>query len=505
MILVVDAVDFERQPRLRHGMALSAPLDPERDCPLQHGIVHGYRDRSGIVLVDKPADSLLTEQLPALLGRHLFEQSLSHKHDSDPAGALVDRAECHRVEQAMPQRRVPRWSELSPLLKPRPSHWSLTDTRLAAVASIPDLRRMARRRAPKAVFDYTDGGAGGEVTLRRMREAFARVEFVPSVLRDVSAVDPTTPILGERAALPFVFAPTGFTRMMHTDGEAAVGRVAGRMGIPYALSTMGTTSIERLARDAPSTRLWFQLYLWRDREAGKDFVERAQAAGYEALMLTVDTPVPGLRLRDVRNGMTIPPRLSLRTFLNGATRPGWWFDLLTTEPLQFANLSRFEGTVADLLNKMFDPGATMADVEWLRQAWPGPLIVKGIQRPADAKAVVSAGADAVVISNHGGRQLDRAPLPLDLLRPVLDEVGDRAEVYIDGGITSGADVVAALALGARACLVGRAYLYGLMAGGERGVQKAVDILAAEVRNTMALLGARSVAELTPDMVRTRSR
>lgn len=403
----------------------------------------------------------------------------------------------------MTTRRIPKLSELAPLLRPRRPALDPTSRRLASAASIADLRRAARRRAPRAVFDYTDGAAGDERTLGRMRDAYSRVEFRPSVLKDVSAVDPAVTILGRHSALPLVFAPTGFTRMMHTEGEPAVGRVAARVGIPYALSTMGTTSIERLAVEAPDARLWFQLYLWRDRGAGRDFVARAAEAGYEALVLTVDTPVAGPRLRDVRNGLTIPPSLTLKTFLDGATRPAWWFDLFSTEPLEFASLSRFEGTVAELIAKMFDPAATIADVEWLRGAWKGPLVVKGIQSGEDAKAVVDAGADAVIVSNHGGRQLDRSPVPLEELPRVLDAVGDRAEVYVDGGIMSGGDVVAAVASGARAALVGRAYLYGLMAGGERGVQKAADILSAEIRSTMALLGVTSCADLGPRHVRLR--
>jgi L-lactate dehydrogenase (cytochrome) len=330
------------------------------------------------------------------------------------------------------------------------------------------------------------------------------VEFRPRVLQDVSGVDPSALLLGRRSALPLVFAPTGFTRMMHTEGELAVGRVARQAGIPYALSTMGTTSIERLAAEARGARLWFQLYLWRDRAASRDFVARARDAGYEALVLTVDTPVPGPRLRDVRNGLTIPPALSLRTFAEGSLHPAWWFDLLTTEPLEFASLNRFEGTVAQLVSRMFDPSATLADVAWLREEWEGPLVVKGVQTASDARAVVDVGADAVVVSNHGGRQLDRAPTPLEELPAVVDAVGADAEVYVDGGILSGADVVAAVALGARACLVGRAYLYGLMAAGERGVQRAADILAAEAATTMALLGVTSVADLRRDHVSLRS-
>jgi len=389
------------------------------------------------------------------------------------------------------------------MLRPRRLPLSPTERRLATVASIPDLRLLARRRAPRAVFDYTDGAAGEEIGLRRSRQAYARVEFQPTVLQDVSSVDTSTTILGRPAALPLVFAPTGFTRMMHTDGEPAVARVASCIGIPYALSTMGTTSIERLAAAVPDGRRWFQLYLWRDREASRDFVVRAKRAGYEALVLTVDTPVAGARLRDVRNGLTIPPSLSLRTLAEGALHPAWWFDLLTTEPLEFASLNRFEGTVAELVGRMFDPAATMGDLAWLRSVWDGPLIVKGIQTVADARAVVDAGADAVIVSNHGGRQLDRSPTPLEMLPAVVDAVGDRAEVYVDGGILSGSDVVAAVAFGARAALVGRAYLYGLMAGGERGVQRAAEILRAEVAGTLALLGVTRAADLRREHVRLR--
>ncbi len=403
----------------------------------------------------------------------------------------------------MTTRRRPRWSELQEVLRPARVPLHATDRRLARAASIADLRRLARRRSPRAVFDYTDGAAGEELSLSRCREAYSRVEFSPRVLRDVSAVDTSTTILGKPSAAAWAFAPTGFTRMMHTEGESAVGRVAARMGIPYALSTMGTTSIEQLAAAAPDARRWFQLYLWRDREASRDFVVRAQAAGYEALVLTVDTPVAGPRLRGVRNGLTIPPTLSLRTLAEGSLHPAWWWDLFTTEPLEFASLHRFEGTVAELVGTVFDPAASMADLTWLREAWDGPLVVKGIQTVADARAVVDAGADALVVSNHGGRQLDRAPVPLEVLPSVVDAVGDRAEVYVDGGILSGSDIVAAVALGARAALVGRAYLYGLMAGGERGVQRAAEILQQEVTSTLALLGVSRVSDLGRDHVRLR--
>jgi L-lactate dehydrogenase (cytochrome) len=403
----------------------------------------------------------------------------------------------------MTQRRVPRWSELRPLLQGPPRTPGATARRLARAASIEDLRDQARRRVPRAVFDYTDGGAGREVSLRRSREAFERVEFAPTTLRDVSSVDLSTTVLGKPAAMPVVLAPTGFTRMMHHEGETAVARAAARAGLPYALSTMGTTSVEALAERVPGGRRWFQLYLWRDRPASAELVRRAARAGYEALVLTVDTPVGGLRLRDVRNGMTIPPRLTARTVLDGARHPSWWVDLLTTEPLEFASLRFFAGTVTELVGTVFDPAATLADLRWLREQWVGPLVVKGIVTVEDALAAVDAGADALVVSNHGGRQLDRAATPLEVLPDVVAAVGGRAEIYVDGGVLSGGDVAAAVGLGARAVLVGRAYLYGLMAGGEAGVDRALAILRRELLTTMQLLGVTSVGELTKDRVRLR--
>ena len=306
------------------------------------------------------------------------------------------------------QRRLPRWSELRPLLRPRPLQLDPTQRRLSRALTIADLRTAAKRRTPRAVFDYTDGAAETETSLRRAREAFARVEFRPRVLRDVTEVDTTVIVLGRPSTLPLALAPTGFTRMMHHQGERAVVRVAEQAGIPYALSTLGTTSIEDVAAAAPAARKWFQLYVWHDRGAGKELVERAQAAGYEALILTVDVPVAGARLRDVRNGLTIPPSLTLRTVLDAAAHPWWWFNLLTTEPLVFASLTSWEGTVAELINSMFDPSLTVRDLSWLRESWSGPLVVKGIQHVDDARMVVDAGADAVVVSNHGGRQLDQS-------------------------------------------------------------------------------------------------
>lgn len=397
-------------------------------------------------------------------------------------------------------RRLPRWNELRPLLRPRPFVWDSTDRRLARAESVAALREVARGRVPRAVFDYTDGGAGTEAALASARDSLARVEFRPRVLRDVSMAEPTTKVLGEPSGLPIGLAPTGFTRMMHHEGEVAVARAAQRHQVPYALSTMGTTSIEDLVAAAPEARTWFQLYLWRDRAASRELLRRAELSGFEALVLTVDTPVAGPRLRDVRNGLTIPPSLTARTVADAARKPRWWFDLLTTPPLQFASLQSWSGTVAELANSMFDPAATIDDVRWLRDQWPGKFVVKGVQRPDDARAVVEAGADAVVISNHGGRQLDRAAAPLHVLPYIAEAVSGRAEVMVDGGIMSGSDAVAALCMGADFVLVGRAYLYGLMAGGERGVNRVLELLKQEVVTTMQLLGVTGVSELGPDLL-----
>jgi L-lactate dehydrogenase (cytochrome) len=400
-------------------------------------------------------------------------------------------------------RQIPRWSQLRPLLRTERLPVDPTERRLARAHTIADLRAIAARRLPRAVFDYADGAAEQEISLRRARRSFARVQFHPAMLRDVGTTDTGTTVLGHRWPLPFGLAPTGFTRLMHHEGERAAARAAQRAGLAFALSTMGTTSIEQVVVEAPDARKWFQLYVWRDRDAAKDLVERARAAGYEALMLTVDTPVAGARMRDVRNGLTIPPALTPATVLDAARRPGWWFNLLSTEPLTFANMSGWHGTVAELVNEMFDPSVTFADMEWLRAAWPGPLLIKGIHTVADARAAVDHGADGIVVSTHGGRQLDRAVAPLEVLPAIADAVGDRTEILLDTGIMHGGDVVAALALGARGCLVGRAFLYGLMAGGERGVQRAIDILAAEITRTLQLLGVASVGELNRSHVSLR--
>jgi L-lactate dehydrogenase (cytochrome) len=369
--------------------------------------------------------------------------------------------------------------------------------------TIKDLRAIAARRVPRAVFDYVDGGAGDELSMARARSAFSRVEFHPKVLRDVSEISLSTTILGEDASLPLVLAPTGFTRMMHHSGERAVAAAAARAGVPYSLSTMGTTSPQDLMSVDPPGVRWFQLYLWRDRGRAESLIDGVAGAGFRTLVLTVDVPVAGDRRRDVRNGLEIPPALRLATIVEGALHPRWWFDFLTTEPIHFAVHTDPGETLQDLIGRAFNPAVTMHDLAWLRDRWTGSLVVKGVMRVEDAREIVSLGVEGIVVSNHGGRQLDRSVTPLEALPSVVDAVGERVEVFVDGGVRSGADVIAAVGLGARAALAGRAYLYGLMAGGERGVERALSILRADAARTMQLLGARSLAELDASTVTLR--
>lgn len=398
------------------------------------------------------------------------------------------------------KRQFPRPRDLRPLLKFKRPTFSARQRRLTSALTVEDLRVIAKRRTPKAAFDYTDGAADGEVSLARAREAFADVQFNPAILRDVSAVDTSRVVLGEKVALPFGIAPTGFTRMMQAEGEVAGATAAAAAGIPFSLSTMGTTSIEDVAAAAPGGRHWFQLYMWKDRDRSMALVDRAAKAGYDTLLVTVDVPVAGARLRDVRNGMTIPPTLTPRTVLNAIPRPAWWWNFLTTEPLAFASLDAWSGTVADLLDTMFDPTVTYEDLAWIKEQWPGKVVVKGVQTVDDARRLADAGVDAVLLSNHGGRQLDRAPVPFHLLPEVVKAVGDRTEVHLDTGIMSGQDIVAALAHGAHFTLVGRAYLYGLMAGGRPGVDRMIEILSGQITRTMRLLGVSSLDELEPGHV-----
>ena len=398
------------------------------------------------------------------------------------------------------KRQLPKRHDLAPLMKFKKPELSPKTRRLEKALTIDDLRTIAKRRTPKPAFDYTDGAADGEVSLSRARQAFADIEFHPSILRDVSSVDTSREVLGKRVALPFGIAPTGFTRMMQAEGEIAGATAATAAGIPFSLSTMGTTSIEDVAAADPGGRHWFQLYMWKDRERSMKLVERAAAAGYDTLLVTVDVPVAGARLRDVRNGMTIPPTLTPRTVLNAIPRPAWWINFLTTEPLAFASLDAWSGTVAELLDTMFDATVTYDDLAWIREQWPGKVVVKGVQTLADATRLADVGVDAVLLSNHGGRQLDRAPIPFHLLPQVVKEIGHDVEVHLDTGIMSGQDIVAAIAHGAHFTLIGRAYLYGLMAGGRDGVDRTIQILQGQIERTMRLLGVTSLDELEPSHV-----
>lgn len=400
----------------------------------------------------------------------------------------------------MTRRRFPRPKDLAPLLKFKKWEPDATKRRLDKALTIWDLRDIAKRRTPKAPFDYTDGSAEAELSLSRARQAFEDIQFHPAILRDVSQVDLSREVLGQASSLPVGIAPTGFTRMMHSEGEIAGVRAAQKWGIPFSLSTMGTRSMEEVDEASPAARKWFQLYMWKDRDRSMELVDRAWKAGFDTLQVTVDVPVAGARLRDKRNGFSIPPALTLGTIVNAIPRPWWWFDFLTTDPLEFASLSEWQGTVAELLDFMFDPTVTYDDLKWVKSQWPGKLVVKGVQTVDDAKKLAKLGVDGIILSNHGGRQLDRAPIPFHLLPTVVKEVGKDTEVHLDTGIMSGADIVAAVALGARFTLVGRAYLYGLMAGGEAGVNRTFEILSEQMARTMRLLGVTHLGELEPGHV-----
>jgi len=402
------------------------------------------------------------------------------------------------------KRRFPNPKDLAELMvfkKPQVGR----EARLKQAHTIYELRDIAKKRTPTAPFDYTDGSADQEISLARARQAFEDIEWNPSILRNVKDADTSIEVLGQRSALPFGIAPTGFTRMMHSEGEQAGSQAAEAAGIPYTLSTMGTRSIEEVAEFAPNGRNMFQLYMWKDRDRSMELVDRAWKAGFETLQLTVDVPVAGARLRDKRNGMTIPPQLTLGTVIDALPRPEWWINFLTTDPLKFASLGRWDGTVAEMLDSMFDPTVDFNDLQWIREQWKGKLVVKGIQNVEDAKRAVSSGADAVLLSNHGGRQLDRAPIPFHLLPETVKQVGKDAEVWVDTGIMHGQDIVACIAKGATFTLIGRAYLYGLMAGGREGVDRTIEILRSEIIRTMKLLGVNSLDELNADHVKILER
>jgi L-lactate dehydrogenase (cytochrome) len=394
-------------------------------------------------------------------------------------------------------RQLPKWSEIREVVQFRRPRRNRTAGRLESALTIRHLRAAARRTTPRAVFDYVDGAAEEEITAARNIAAYRRVTFRPEVLRPVADPDAGVEVLGRRLAMPLVFGPTGYTRMMHHHGESAVARVAEHVGVPYALSTVGSTSIEDVRTAAPGADLWFQVYYTSDQELNEMLVARAEEQGYSTLVLTIDTSVSGMRLRDVINGLTIPPTLTAKTVLNMSRFPGWWFNKLTTPVIGFASLDEVEGkpTPGQVANMLFDPGLDFTSLDWLRRRWTGPILVKGVTSPESARELMEHGADGVVVSNHGGRQLDRTPATLDVLPGIRAAVGPEAVVLIDGGILHGQDIVAARALGADAVMIGRAYLYGLMAGGQDGVLRAYRILAEEYQRSMQLLGVRRSVDL----------
>ena len=374
---------------------------------------------------------------------------------------------------------------------------------LARCYSIEDVARQARRRLPLGARAYLEGGGEGEYTLRRNRAAFDQLEFQPAQPRDVTSVDTSTTVLGQRVALPFALSPVGGPRMFHHEGELAVARAARRAGIPYGISSLGTTSLEDVAAQT-DTPLWFQLYLWGDRGMSKEAIARAKAAGSHALLLSIDTTVRSTREREKHAGLELPdPELTVTTFLEGALHPGWGWHFLTSPTISFPNIGPPDQRSLAVIKEMFDGSTTWADLDWIRELWDGPIVAKGVLSPEEAAAAAAHGVDAVIVSNHGGRQLDHLPATIDVLPAIVEAVGGRLEVMVDSGFRRGSDIAAALALGARAVLIGRGHLYGLAAAGEAGVRHCIDILAAELRMTMQLCGARTVAELTPSLLRHR--
>lgn len=370
--------------------------------------------------------------------------------------------------------------------------------RVARCQDLGDLRAAAMRRVPRPIFDYVDGGADDEVSLSLNREAFNHYGFTPRLLVDVGTVDTSTMLFGARSPLPLVLAPTGYNRMMHADGECAVARAAARHQLAYTLSTVASTSIEDVAATGHPC-LWFQLYQWRDRDMTADMLRRAWDHGYRSLEVSVDVPVAGHRRRDVRNGLTIPPRLSPSALAGILARPRYALAMLRGEPMRIATappaIDGREDMTINSLSTLFDPTVSWDDMDRLREAWPGSLLVKGPLGPEDARRAVDAGVDGVHLSNHGGRQLDRTLAPLLAVADVREAIGEETMLIVDSGIRHGSDIAVAVALGADAGAVGRAYLYGLMAAGEAGVDHALSLLGSQFTRTMQLLGVTSVAEL----------
>lgn len=372
--------------------------------------------------------------------------------------------------------------------------------RAARAHDVDELRRLARRATPRPIFDFVDGGAGDEQVVRRNRAAFDGLELVPRVLRDVGEVDLTTRLAGRIAAAPIVTAPIGLARAMHPLGEIGIARAAARHGLPTVVSTMTSLTPAQIAHHVPDGDKWLQLYVWRDREASARIMQLAVDAGFSTLVVTLDVPVAGNRLRDARHGLAFPPNVPVRTAAHFAARPAWTWRALTNAPIRYAFRSpRPTGFVAGT-NAMLDPAVTFDDLAWLREAWPGPVLVKGVLSPDDARRAIECGVDGIVVSNHGGRQLEQAMATARALPRIRAAVGPEPLVLIDGGIRTGAHVAAAIALGANAVLVGRPVLYGLMAGGQAGADRALELLVDGLARAMALLGAPDIASIAPDMV-----
>lgn len=379
-------------------------------------------------------------------------------------------------------------------------------SKLRSCFNLDDLRSRAKKRLPRMIFDYLDGGADDEVTLRRNRDGFSKVQLMPHVLRDVSDIDLSTTVLGQPIDLPVILAPTGQTRMFHHTGEVAVARAAAKAGTIYSLSSVSSTSIEDAARasDAPN---WFQIYVWRDREITKEFMRRCKEMGYHALCLTVDLPVHGNRERDLRNGLTFPAALTPKTVADVVRHPVWLAHYLTSPKIEIANIvdcprlqvEPGEGLM-EYVAKQFDPSTDWDAAAWMIEQWDGPFLIKGIVNPDDARRAVEIGASGIIVSNHGGRQLDYMPSPIEILPDIVQAVAGRAEIILDGGVRRGTDVLKALALGAQAVMIGRPYLYALAAGGEAGVDRMFELLRAEIHRDMALLGCRKISDLTPEYI-----
>jgi L-lactate dehydrogenase (cytochrome) len=395
-----------------------------------------------------------------------------------------------------------------------PYFWSLIDWSLPSLKpykgkllraqTIEDVAQIAKKRTPKVVFDYVEGSAVDEIAYARSRDALSRIEFNSRVMRDVSKIDTSEKILGKAVDIPICFAPTGYTRLMHHVGEPAVANVASKKNLIYALSTMGTTSPEELAAAVPNSRRWFQLYIMKNRSDSLAVIKQAKDNGFEALVLTVDTPITGLRYRDNRNGLTVPPKIKINTVFAIARKPIWWLNLFTTGKLEFAAFRGWDKPLSELAGLIFDPSTTMKEISWLRSVWKGPIIVKGVQSVEDAKAISKLGVQGIILSNHGGRQFDRGQVPLEILPEVVKAVGNKVEIYVDGGIMSGLDALGAIALGAKAVFIGRAYLYGAMANGEAGVEQVIEIMRREFENGMALSGATNIAEVRKNGARIRN-